>query len=487
MLEQIKIKWVYILSALFIIINGVFVAYEQYYFMLLPLAFVIGIYYIKALDKVLLFIVFCTPLSIIAEIEGAKLSLSLPTEPLMIGVLVLYFFKFMVEGGVENNILKHPITLAISFNLMWVLLTACTSTAPLVSFKFLIARLWFVVPFYFLAIVMFRNYKNITKFSWYYIVPMAIVAGYTMVMHSTHGFDEESAHWVMDPFFNDHTSYGAMLAFFFPILIGLALNSESTGFTKLAAWGFLFFYTLAIILSYTRAAWVSLIAAIAVMLIMHFKVKFRTLLIIAGAIISIALFNIDKLLMKLEKNRQDSSDNLTEHVQSISNISSDASNLERLNRWSSAIRMFKEKPLFGWGPGTYMFKYAPFQRASEKTIISTNAGDAGNAHSEYIGPLAESGVMGAVSILAIVVAFAFTAFKLYYKLPKGRTKMLVLSIFLGLITYFVHGALNNFLDTDKAAVPVFGFLAMLTAIDLYHSGKNEESDEAVLLKGEAVN
>ena len=51
--------------------------------------------------------------------------------------------------------------------------------------------------------------------------------------------------------------------------------------------------------------------------------------------------------------------------------------------------------------------------------------------------------------------------------------MLTLGVFLGLITYMVHGALNNFLDTDKASVPFWGFIAILVAIDIYHSGKKE--------------
>ena len=75
--------------------------------------------------------------------------------------------------------------------------------------------------------------------------------------------------------------------------------------------------------------------------------------------------------------------------------------LERINRWECAIEMFKEKPMFGWGPGTYMFQYAPFQRSSSLTIISTNNADNGNAHSEYIGPLAEAGVLGSLTFIAI--------------------------------------------------------------------------------------
>jgi hypothetical protein len=47
-------------------------------------------------------------------------------------------------------------------------------------------------------------------------------------------------------------------------------------------------------------------------------------------------------------------------------------------------------------------------------------------------------------------------------------KVLVASAYLGLMTYFIHGVLNNYLDTDKASVPFWGFIAMLVAIDIYH-------------------
>ena len=68
----------------------------------------------------------------------------------------------------------------------------------------------------------------------------------------------------------------------------------------------------------------------------------------------------------MSRNSQDSSGKLVEHLQSISNISTDASNVERLNRWVSAFGMIKEKPLVGWGPGTYQFEYAPFQKGKYK-------------------------------------------------------------------------------------------------------------------------
>jgi O-antigen ligase len=208
---------------------------------------------------------------------------------------------------------------------------------------------------------------------------------------------------------------------------------------------------------------------------MKLRIKFWLVFIIMATVITGYIQFQDSIVRELERNRQDSSENFTEHIQSMTNISSDASNLERLNRWSSAWQMFEARPFLGWGPGTYMFQYAPFQKHSETTVISTNLGDAGNAHSEYLGPLCESGVLGLVSFLLIMIFILHTGMTLYYKLDDDRLKMLVMSMLLGLITYFIHGILNNFLDTDKVSVPFWGFCAGIIAIDIYQKKRTLSS------------
>jgi len=171
--------------------------------------------------------------------------------------------------------------------------------------------------------------------------------------------------------------------------------------------------------------------------------------------------------MKMEKNKQDSSDNFVEHVQSMSNIATDASNLERINRWNSAIRLFAEKPIFGWGPGSYQFVYAPFQSVEEKTIISTNVGNKGTAHSEYLLILSEEGMLGLLSLLAIFISIVTTALRVNKKSNNETAKKYAVLLFLGLITYMAHAFFNNFLDTDKAAVPFWAFSAAIVSLDIF--------------------
>jgi O-antigen ligase len=196
---------------------------------------------------------------------------------------------------------------------------------------------------------------------------------------------------------------------------------------------------------------------------------------VAGAtIIGVFFIFQNQILDKLEKNKQDSSANFVEHIQSISNISSDASNLERINRWQAALRLSDERPLFGWGPGTYQFVYAPYQLSKEKTIISTNLGDLGNAHSEYLGPLAEMGIPGLFIVVILFSSIIYYGLRVY-KYGDKETKFLSLMALLGLITYFSHGVLNNFLDTDKLSVPFWGFVAIIVSLDAYERKNSKKA------------
>jgi O-antigen ligase len=247
---------------------------------------------------------------------------------------------------------------------------------------------------------------------------------------------------------------------------GLVLNKKRNLLMQMLIWGSWILISLALVLSYTRAAWISVIMSLGVLILVVLKIKLRYVFLLAFLGVLYLTGQRTAIIHKMEKNRQVSSASLSEHVKSISNITTDESNLERLNRWNAAFRMFRERPVFGWGPGTYMFKYAPYQRAADKTSISTDFGDMGNAHSEYIGPLVESGFMGTISFLIICILTLTTGFSVYRRLEDIRMKQLVLSLLLGYITYLVHGTLNNFLDTDKASALFWGFTAVFVSLDI---------------------
>ena len=90
----------------------------------------------------------------------------------------------------------------------------------------------------------------------------------------------------------------------------------------------------------------------------------------------------------------------------------------------------------------------------ELTIISTNFGTNGNAHSEYLGPLAEQGVLGIVIVLILLFYVTSMGYRLVYSLEDRDDKIIAAGLFLGIMTYFVHGFFNNFLvPTLRRTIP----------------------------------
>ncbi len=460
------------LSIAFLLLTAYAIINEQFFLLVIP--YMLGIVWmaLKAIDKLIFLIVFLVPLSVpMSEFfSGLPVNMFIPTEPLVAGVLLLFLILLPTKKWINKKILYHPVTVASVVLMTWMLLTTITSSMPVVSIKFFFMRLWFFITFYYMMVMIIRKPRDIEKLVWLYTVPMVIVIAYALTRHATYGiFDKKIAHWAANPFFKDHTIYGAALAFYIPFLTLMALRKGKELLTQIGTVSLLVLFSLALIFSYSRAAWLSVGGALVLYIIIRLKVNWKYILGLSLIALIATGFMWNRIMLQLEQNRQESSvSNIGEHVQSMTNITSDASNLERINRWQSAFRMFNEKPLLGFGPGTYMFKYAPYQMSYERTIISTNAANRGNAHSEYFGPLSEQGLPGMLTYIALVTSILVIAIRRYYTLTDPRLKRYLMGAILGIATYILHGFLNNFLDTDKISVPFWGFTAIIVAIDIYH-------------------
>ena len=439
--------------------------YENWMLVAAPLVLGILLAAVYATDKLLLSVFLLAPLSLnLEDLGDYGIGFYLPTEPILLLLTALFVFDQLRRPSMAKGLGRHPISVSIYIYLIWILITSITSTEPDVSFKFLISRVWFFVPIYFYGVRVFKERANRRFALWAYLIALTGVVIYTLIRHAAHNFDEDPGHWVMTPFYKDHTSYGALIALFIPIAVGFLFEKGRAFWYRPSLYTILTILLVGLIFSYTRAAWVSLVAGLGVMIAIKMRVKWYYLMVVTGVASVFAIAQFDQIMMDMERNRTDSSDDFAEHMTSATNISTDASNLERINRWNSAIAMWEERPLVGWGPGTYAFKYAPFQHPDDMTIISTNFGDRGNAHSEYLGALAETGFPGAITFIVLVVAVFYTAVITYYKVEHREDKWMLLMIIVGLSTYFIHSALNNYLDTDKAAVPVWGMVAMVVAL-----------------------
>lgn len=477
--RSLSVKALYLFAGLLILLQAYLVYHEFYWFYVLPLVLLVLAALFLALDKFFFVAVFCAPLSIEIDVGGMNLGLSLPCEPMLIALTFMYWLKLLLEQHADWKYWRHPLVLLTLFHLGWMLVSAMFSEHPLVSFKYLATRIWFTSSMFFLGIHIFKKENNIHQFIWTYVVPLCGVVIYTLVRHAHYNFEKQPAHWVMDPFFQDHTHYGAMLAFFMPVMLITFIRTKANTLIRLLLFLACLIIAVGLVMSISRAAWLSIIGAAGVLTLFLLRIRWYTVLGAVAIVAGTAYMYRTEIIMEMEKTKAVSSGEFTEHFKSATNIRSDASNTERLLRWKAALRMFEERPVTGFGPGTYQFCYAPYQRSYELTIISTNFGDGGNAHSEYLGPLAEQGVLGLLSILSLaIMSIVVGARVIFHPLVTLEQKWLAYGIMLGLVTYFLHGFLNNFLNTDEASVPFWGFLAMLTAMDLQLGKKAKDAERS---------
>lgn len=438
---------------------------ENYLVLLVPAAMLLVWFFMMYRDESLALMALATPFAVDYALIG-NMSLSMPVEPMMIVFTVVFLFQELLMRSYDKRVLRHPVSILIMLSLVWMVFTSVVSLKPVESFKYTAVRLWFVIPFFYATAQSFQKVRHIRLFYWAYALSLSVVVVITTVKTMQRFGELQMLHHVMQPFYNDHTAYGCIIALMLPLAAYFALEPRTRLWKRIVAASLTVLLLVGLGLSYCRAAWISVVGAIAVYLLVRLGVRMRWLVISAALLLGLFFAFQDDIMYELGKNKQDSSFTLADQVKSISNISTDASNLERLNRWNAAFRMWKDQPLTGIGPGAYQFIYGPYQRSDMMTIISTNDGDMGNAHSEYIGPLTEQGVPGALLMLAIFVATFVTGERVYRTAVDRRKGHLALVLAVSLFTYYVHGIMNNFLDTDKLSVPFWALTAAIVAIDI---------------------
>lgn len=395
--------------------------------------------------------------------------MTLPSEGMLlmlIPVLLLFHKNFRKAIG---SIIIHPIGMLLVADLVLQMITALTSTHLDVSMKRVVIRLLFILGF-FVTINMMENKKQLLRVWLAYCVGFIPVMYFTFRSFQHYEFNPKTVFVISQPYFPDHTLYGACLAFVLPLLVLLVFNYKKLQWQSWQVMGLFGTATFALVsevLALSRAALLSLVVALIFGVLLHFKVRFRTIMLGLGVVICAAVLLREPIYSYMEKNEAVSNDGeIGNHLSSVTNIQSDASNLERVNRWVCAMRMFQEKPFTGFGPGTYQFEYNQFQTMEHKTYISTNSGDKGNAHSEYLTYLSENGIFGALIFLLTVGSAVYFGMKNHEELNDPLLRIINLGILLGLITYFFHGLFNAFMDQSKMAFLYFTALGTLVWLNL---------------------
>ena len=127
------------------------------------------------------------PLSMEFAVSGG-LATDLPSEPLMVGLMFVFLVYALGVKGPDPKFLKHPITIILLLHLAWIGVVTVTSSNLLVSVKYLLAKTWYIVVFYFMTGLLIRSEKDFKKLFWWFFIPLMLTVLIILLRHSTFGF-----------------------------------------------------------------------------------------------------------------------------------------------------------------------------------------------------------------------------------------------------------------------------------------------------------
>lgn len=147
--------WIIILS------GWLSAAFESFYPLAIPAIAILIYFSIVDFRNIFFFLLACIPLSTEFYFPNGY-GTDLPTEPLTIGLMLVYWL-FALKNGVilrGGAFFRHPITLLILLHFGWILITTINSENVFLSIKFLLAKTWYIVTFYFLAGLILQKQKD---------------------------------------------------------------------------------------------------------------------------------------------------------------------------------------------------------------------------------------------------------------------------------------------------------------------------------------
>ena len=430
---------------------------EQPFIMMLPTLLVAGVIIVSRISWVYLLFALVIPFSVEVELPGG-LGTDLPSEPVMwllTGIAILFFvLRPLVIADVRW---KHPISLLIVAHVLWIGFTAMLSMDVVISTKFFLAKIWYVVPFYFLFALIHSDHKTLERFFNFLISATIIAIAVVMIRHAGQGFSFQDINEAVHPIFRNHVNYACMLVALIPYVLAMFRIKKSW------VWGLaLLFFTIAIYLSFTRAAMLALFIGIGGYLIIKWKFSRLAILITIFTIsVSIPYLMVNNKYLDYAPEYEKAIahyrfDNLIEATYKFEDIST----MERLYRWVAGKEMIMEKPLFGFGPGTFYSFYQDYSIAEFQTYVSNNPEKSG-IHNYYLMTFVEQGFPGFIIIALLIIASIMYGEKAYHRLTDPKDRLLVMASTVSLIMMASILIINDLVEADKVGPFLFIGMAMI--------------------------
>lgn len=209
--------------------------------------------------------------------------------------------------------------------------------------------------------------------------------------------------------FGTHENVGSLLVLLLPLALAMALHRGIEEKRRLAAMAATLVLGGALVLARTRAAWaagVVALLALGVLFILYgpksddedrrpFLARLigsPVVLIALGFVIFVGVGGIAPVLSKRA---------------SLITALEDGSLADRLIKWNGAVRMVTEKPIAGWGLGSFPVLQGQWTHQGDEMakVLKGGTGHENIAHNYYVQWAADTGLIGVFFYVAVLAAF----------------------------------------------------------------------------------
>lgn len=406
-----------------------------------------------------------------------QLGIDFPDEMLMVfltGLTLLYWWH--KPQHFPLSVWRHSLFFLLIIHVSWIVISTVYAVEPIPAIKFLLAKIWYIVPFVILPAVLLNSISRIQKMAAFLLWPMGFVVIITLFRHGADAFSFESINRHLFPFFRNHVNYASMLVCLLAVLFcAYQLTPKQTAQRKWLLMALVVGLS-ALALAYSRGAWLALVMGIVSVFVIREK-QMGALLVLAvtALLVSTVWLVTDKRYFRFAPDHDKTifHTDFSQHLSATVALK-DVSNAERFYRWVAGARMLSDKPLAGFGPSSFYLHYRPYTVQRFETWVSNNP-EHSTVHNYFLLTALEQGIMGLVIFCALYFFMLMRLQKIYHRLHSYFYRAVTLTVAVILVMIGTINFISDMIETDKIGSLFWLCMGMVFVLD----GKLREEKESL--------
>ncbi len=479
--QIISSQWILLAGSLvFFCCISAFAYTSEFLWLIPPFALAFAAWPVLNWKSFFLFMIFAIPLSAEVTFLNGRLATTVPDEQMMwLLVPIIILVILYRPRTLPSWFLRHPLTLILFLQFVWLIVAVLFSENLLPSLKFLAAKSWFLLSYLILPVLVFRSKKDLKKAFLLFVIPVTLHAIFAFCWHYKSNFGFFESNRVVKPFYQNHVDYSTILSMVFPLLLIAYQMVKGKKWLRILLLVTIIFYLPAIYFASARAAMLAVVFALAINWFVRKKIVMS--MMTAGFLLLFTLIGFLAHNNKYFNLRPDFHTTATQEsfIETVtaSFAGKDMSSMERFYRWIASVRMSADRPLTGVGPNNFYDHYKGYAITMFKTWVSRNE-EKSTTHNYFLFMLVEQGWPAMILYGVLVFGVLYHGQRMYHEARDPFYKKAIM----GLIMVFAAGFVNNFfselIETHKVGALFYISIASLIVIDHLSRQRNKQLSEA---------